>query len=79
MKRLGRITRDTWINGVLVGLLGGMGSFVVGFLALSAFYDSFPWQLLGWGILASAILMIIFIVIIIYVPYKGKGAKHGKD
>ena len=73
MKRLGRLQMNTWIRALLTGMLGTLAAVAAGMGIASNIIGKGVLVYYGWALLASIPFLILFILMLIWMPYKNKG------
>ena len=73
MKRLGRLQMNTWIRALLVGMLGTLAAVVAGMGIASNIIGKGVILYYGWALLAAIPFLILFILMLIWMPYRNKG------
>lgn len=73
MKRLGRLQMNTWIRALLAGMLTTLGAVIGGMGLTSVAFGKGLLLYFGWSLLFAVPFIIIFILVLIWMPYKDKG------
>ncbi len=75
MKRLGRLQMNTWMRALLAGALMVLGSLIGGMGFATVLFASSWWYIYGWALLLSVPFLVFSAIVLIWIPYRGKGKK----